>query len=212
MADLRGMGDTFGHGLGSALSRVHGLWARRIDPEQHLRFMPTRRTQLPRSPSDFERQVLPHLDAAYNLARWLVRDPASAEDVVQEALVRALRFHAGLRAEAKPWLLQIVRNVAYAQLKSQRRLSETSLDLDCSDHNALTDTAHTPEAALAQQQNLNYINIKLEALPPELRECLVLRELEELSYKEIAQVTGVAIGTVMSRLWRARQSLLDKPP
>lgn len=158
--------------------------------------------------SEFEQQVLPHLDAAYNLARWLVRDPAVAEDVVQDALLRALRFHAGLRGATKPWLLQIVRNAAYAQLAARHRTVEVPLHPDPA---GPADAADDPEAALVRQQDLYHLDARLAALPTELRECLVLRELEELSYKEIAQVTGVAIGTVMSRLWRARRILLDKP-
>ena len=157
-------------------------------------------------PSEFERRILPHLDAAYNLARWLVRDTASAEDVVQEAMLRALRYHAGLRGEAKPWLLQIVRNVAYAAMAGRRKAAEIPLDDDAPEP---TDPADDPEAALARQQDHTRLDRALAALPDELRECLVLRELEDLSYKEIAQVTGVAIGTVMSRLWRARRALAE---
>jgi RNA polymerase sigma-70 factor (ECF subfamily) len=160
---------------------------------------------LTREPTEFERRVLPHLDAAYNLARWLVRDPASAEDVVQEAMLRALRYHAGLRGDAKPWLLQIVRNVAYAGIAARRKAAEMPLDENAA--SAPADTAGDPEMALARQQQRRHLDDALAALPDELRECLVLRELEEMSYKEIAQVTGVAIGTVMSRLWRARRAL-----
>ncbi len=156
-------------------------------------------------PTEFERRVLPHLDAAYNLARWLVRDPASAEDVVQEAMLRALRYHAGLRGEAKPWLLQIVRNVAYAAIATRRKAAEMPFDDD--ERRAPADPADDPEMALARHQERQHLDAALAALPDELRECLVLRELEALSYKEIAQVTGVAIGTVMSRLWRARRAL-----
>ena len=159
--------------------------------------------------SEFERQVLPHLDAAYNLARWLVREPAAADDVVQEAMLRALRYHAGLRGEAKPWLLQIVRNVAYGTLAARRASAETSAVLD--DENGPADPADDPEAALRRKQALDCLDNRLAALPAELRECLVLRELETLSYKEIAEVTGVAIGTVMSRLWRARRALMEGP-
>ncbi len=162
---------------------------------------------LPHEPSEFERRVLPHLDAAYNLARWLVRDPAAAEDVVQEAMLRALRYHAGLRGEAKPWLLQIVRNVAYAAIATRRKAAEVPFDGDDTVHPV--DPSADPEAALARHQDLHHLDLALAALPAELRECLVLRELEELSYKEIAQVTGIAIGTVMSRLWRARRALLE---
>ena len=157
-------------------------------------------------PTEFERQVLPHLNAAYNLARWLVRDPGTAEDVVQEAMLRALRYHAGLRGDAKPWLLQIVRNVAYGMIATRRRAAEAPLDGD--DRPDQPDPADDPEAALARRQDRHHLDEALAALPDDLRECLVLRELEELSYKEIAQVTGVAIGTVMSRLWRARQALM----
>jgi RNA polymerase sigma-70 factor (ECF subfamily) len=160
--------------------------------------------------SEFERRVLPHLDAAYNLARWLVRDPAAAEDVVQEAMLRALRYHAGLRGEAKPWLLQIVRNVAYAAIAARRKAAEVPFDgSDTVCPTDPVDPSADPEAALARHQDLHHLNRALAALPEELRECLVLRELEELSYKEIAQVTGIAIGTVMSRLWRARKALLE---
>ena len=155
---------------------------------------------------EFERRVLPHLDAAYNLARWLMRDPAAAEDVVQEAMVRALRFHAGLRGDARPWLLQIVRNVAYAAIAARRSAAEVPLpDRDTA---LPPDPGETPEAALTRAEGTARLDTALAALPAELRECLVLRELEEMSYKEIAEVVGVPIGTVMSRLFRARRELL----
>ena len=150
--------------------------------------------------------TLPHLDAAYNLARWLVREPAAADDIVQEAMVRALRNHAGLRGEARPWRLQIVRNVAYGALATRRASAETSPALDDD-----VDPAENPEATLGRKQTLDCLDRRLTALPEELRECLVLRELEALSYKEVASVTGVAIGTVMSRLWRARRALMEGP-
>ncbi len=155
-------------------------------------------------PSDFERSVLPHLDAAYNLARWLVRDPDLAQDVVQEAMVRALKYQAGLRDNPKPWLLQIVRNVAYAASAARQPNFDPSLAED-----TRIDPAGDPLSALERKDGVRHLNECLAALPPELRECLVLRELEDLSYKEIAQVTGVPIGTVMSRLWRARRALLE---
>jgi RNA polymerase sigma-70 factor (ECF subfamily) len=153
--------------------------------------------------SEFARRVLPHLDAAYNLARWLMRDPSVAEDVVQEAMLRALRFQGGLRGDAKPWLLQIVRNAAFATMAATRKhepLPEESEEP--------ADPAPDPEAALSRRQDQRQLDRALAALPAELRECLVLRELEEMSYKEIAQITDTPIGTVMSRLWRARQLLL----
>jgi RNA polymerase sigma-70 factor (ECF subfamily) len=164
---------------------------------------------VPDRASAFERLVLPHLDAAYNLARWLAPDAAAADDIVQEAMLRALRFHAGLRGEAKPWLLQIVRNVAYARGVSRRRAGEVALD-DSGSGGAASqaDPADDPEAALERRERCLALDQALAALPDELRECVVLRELEEMSYKEIAQITLVPIGTVMSRLFRARQLLM----
>jgi len=150
--------------------------------------------------------VLPHLDSAHNVARWLVRDPALAEDVVQDAMLRALSYFASFRGEdARPWLLQIVRNVAYNAMNQRKTRAEHSDDEAVLD---LPDPADDPEAALGKVQDLKQLDRALAALTPELRECLVLKELEGFSYKEIAQVTGVPIGTVMSRLWRARQSLM----
>ncbi len=157
----------------------------------------------------FEQVVLPHLDAAYNLARWLVRDPSLAEDVVQDAVLRALQYFASFRGDGgggRAWLLQIVRNAAYAAVKGKRTGTEVPLDTD--DAMALPDPGPGPEAQLAQRQDLQQLDQALAALPMELRECLILCELERLSYKDIARVTGVPIGTVMSRLWRARQALM----
>lgn len=164
----------------------------------------------------FEQIVLPHLDAAYNLARWLVRDPTLAEDVVQDATVRALGYFSSYRGgDGRAWLLQIVRNTAYTALAARKSERSSSLDgagagLD-SEPVALqiADPADDPEAALAHRQDLGTLDRALGALPIELRECLVLRELEELSYKEVAHVTGLPIGTVMSRLWRARRALMQ---
>ena len=145
--------------------------------------------------------VLPHRDAAYNLARWMTRDPTLAQDVVQDALVRALARFATFRdGNARAWLLQIVRRVAFDVLRA--RTSPEELDPD------MPDPAPDPEAALARLQGTETVDRALAALPLHLRECLVLRELEELSYREIATVLEVPVGTVMSRLWRARQALL----
>jgi RNA polymerase sigma factor (sigma-70 family) len=164
----------------------------------------------------FEQVVLPHLDSAHNLARWLVRDASFAEDVVQDAILRALRHFSGFRGgDARAWLMQIVRNVAYTALTSRKHRAETSFDSgsDGVDGDALVlnllDPADDPEAALTRHQDLACLERQLSALPVALRECLVLRELEELSYKQIAEITGVPVGTVMSRLWRARQALID---
>jgi RNA polymerase sigma factor (sigma-70 family) len=163
----------------------------------------------------FEAAVLPHLDSAHNLARWLVRDASLAEDVVQDAVLRALSHFSSFRGgDARAWLMQIVRNVAYNALASRQRRAETPICAeaqDCIDTPpalSIADPAEDPEAALTRRQDLVQLEQALAALPVELRECLVLRELEELSYKDIAHVTGVPIGTVMSRLWRARQALM----
>jgi RNA polymerase sigma-70 factor (ECF subfamily) len=156
----------------------------------------------------FEQVVLPHLDAAYNLARWLVRDASLAEDIVQDAVLRALQYFPSFRGDTsgRAWLLQIVRNAAYAAVKSRRIGTDVPLETD--DAMELPDPGPGPEAQLAQRQDLEQLDQALAALPMELRECLVLCELERLSYKDIARVTGVPIGTVMSRLWRARQALM----
>ncbi|TNC05954.1 sigma-70 family RNA polymerase sigma factor [Methylobacterium terricola] len=160
----------------------------------------------------FEQIVLPNLNAAYSLARWLVRDPQLAEDVVQDAVVRGLTYFSSFRGgDPRAWLMRIVRNTAYsaltAQQQSLRRL-ETRDGLAGEDALSVPDPGAGPEAALCGAQDAERLTEALAALPPELRECLVLRELEELSYKEIALVTNVPIGTVMSRLWRARKMLL----
>jgi RNA polymerase sigma factor (sigma-70 family) len=152
--------------------------------------------------------VLTHLDAAYNLARWLVRDPNLAEDVVQEAVLRGINYFASFRGEdGRAWLMRIVRNTAYTMLAARRRAGI----VEAQDHEAgfeVPDPGEGPEGALLRQDDALKLERALSALPVELRECLVLKELEELSYKEIAEVTGVPIGTVMSRLWRARRALI----
>ena len=163
---------------------------------------------------DFEQVMLPHLDAAHNLARWLVRDPSMAEDVVQDAYERACKYFAAFRGgSGRAWLLQIVRNAAYSTLKARRRGMEVSLstgtraaDEDGVDMD-IPDSSSDPEATLAQRQDLATLDDALNALPVAWRECLILREVEALSYKEIARIMDVPIGTVMSRLARARQAL-----
>ena len=162
----------------------------------------------------FEQVMLPDLDAAHNLARWLVRDPSIAEDVVQDAYERACKYFAGFRGgSGRSWLLQIVRNAAYSMLKAQQRRMEVSLssgtraaDEDGVDMD-LPDSSPGPEAALAQRQDLAALDDALNALPVAWRECLILREVEALSYKEMARIMEVPIGTVMSRLARARNAL-----
>jgi RNA polymerase sigma-70 factor (ECF subfamily) len=162
----------------------------------------------------FEETVLPHLDAAFNYARWLTRDTAEAEDVVQDACVRALRFFASQRDDdPRPWLLAIVRNTWYSRL--ERRAPETrSMPMRERLHDS-PDGAPDPEALLLQQDAVKRVHEALDELPVDFREVIVLRELEGFSYKEIATVIGAPIGTVMSRLARGRERLLaalQRPP
>lgn len=160
----------------------------------------------------FEQVVLPNLDAAYSLARWLVRDAHLAEDVVQDAVVRGLTYFASFRGgDPRAWLMRIVRNTAYSALAARQQSHHHLATREGTEDEAVLnvpDPGASPEAALSHSQDAARLSQALAALPAELRECLVLKELEELSYKEIALVTGVPIGTVMSRLWRARQMLL----
>lgn len=160
----------------------------------------------------FEAVVLPHLDAAYNLARWLTRNTADADDVVQEAVLRAATYFAGFRGtNARAWLLQIVRNTAYASKKLVRGAVLVALPGEAGSGEAhapeLVDQGDDPETALMRREDRRRVTRLLAGLPAELRETLILREIEELSYKEIAQITETPIGTVMSRLWRGRQLL-----
>ena len=156
----------------------------------------------------FARVALPHLDAAFTLARWLMRDRAVAEDVVQDALVRAMTYFSSYRGtNPRAWLLQIVRNTAYSRMAQSKIAQEESLDAD-TNHDRLADPAPDPEAAAISREGQAMLTVALAALAPELRECLVLRELEDLSYRDIARITEVPVGTVMSRLFRARQALL----
>jgi RNA polymerase sigma-70 factor (ECF subfamily) len=163
-------------------------------------------TQPPPS-SAFDQVVLPHLDAAYNLARWLTRNGHDAEDVVQEAFLRALRFFGGFHGgNARAWLLAIVRNACYDWLR-RNRPSEVSAPIDEEVHSSAVDPDPTPEDLLIAQAGRHRLRDALEALPVAWREVLVLRELEGLSYREIADVAGIRMGTVMSRLARARAGL-----
>jgi len=152
----------------------------------------------------FEQFVLPHVDAAFNLARWLLRGRTDAEDVAQEALLRACRFFRGFHGEnARAWLLQIVRNTCYTWLEKNRPL-ELSMEFDEELH---LQPCATPETLAIAGDDRKHLILALETLPPRFREVLVLRELEGCSYKEIAAITSIPIGTVMSSLSRARRQL-----
>jgi RNA polymerase sigma-70 factor (ECF subfamily) len=154
----------------------------------------------------FEETVLPHLDAAFNYARWLARNDMDAEDVVQDACVRAMRFFSSLRDnDARAWLFAIVRNTWYSRV-SRRSGAAEALPLDNTAEEP-ADGALDPEARLQQQQAVTRVRDALAQLPVDFREVLVLREIEGMSYKEIAAVVRVPIGTVMSRLARARDRL-----
>jgi len=154
----------------------------------------------------FEETVLPHLDAAFNYARWLTRNDAEAEDVVQDACVRAMRFFSSLRDDdARAWLFTIVRNTWYSRVS---RLAKVTAGAPLNDErDQWPDNALDPEERLLQQHTVELVRRALEQLPVDFREAIVLREIEGLSYKEIAAVVGVPIGTVMSRLARARERL-----
>jgi RNA polymerase sigma-70 factor, ECF subfamily len=164
----------------------------------------------------FQAIVLPHIDSAFNLARWLARNEQDAEDIVQEAYLRAFRFFDGFHGDdGRPWLLTIVRNTFYTwyqQNKAQKEDTEFDEEL----HSAETENSaatqridNNPEALLIQKDARRQLERGLKALSPEFREVLVMRELEELSYKEIAGIVGIPIGTVMSRLARGRKQLAE---
>lgn len=155
----------------------------------------------------FEETVLPHLDAAFNYARWLTKDDREAEDVVQDAFLRAMRFFSSLRNDdARAWLFTIVRNAWYSRLLQRSNRMEASPRDGANDQ--APDQALDPEQLLLQQHSVALVRGAIEQLPVEFREVIVLREFEGLSYKEIAAIVRVPIGTVMSRLARARERLM----
>lgn len=156
--------------------------------------------------------MLPHLDAAYNLARYLSRDPVAAEDIVQDAFVRAFRGFAEFRGgSARAWILAIVRNCCHTWRTGRQRDLDViengweEGDLDDPDGAASAD-ADTPETALIRSDEAGAVRAVLETLPTPFREIMVLRDMEDLSYREIAEITGLPLGTVMSRLSRARDA------
>jgi RNA polymerase sigma-70 factor (ECF subfamily) len=162
----------------------------------------------------FQEIALPHLDAAYNLARWLARNDDDAQDIVQEAFLRAFKSFAGFRgASARPWLLAIVRNTCYTWL---RQHSSAQLEVPYGDEIEAGETGFeaypdrrdaNPEEIVASSEDRRLFDAALAALPIEFREAVILRDVEDLSYKEIASVAAIPIGTVMSRLARGRRML-----
>lgn len=160
--------------------------------------------------SRFETQVLPHLDAAYRFARWLTQSPADAEDVVQEAILRAFRNFSSLRgSEVKSWLLVIVKNCHFTAAKQQQRRGAVALpdEGDLENGDAMISQLPGPESEALLRDEGKTLDRLLASLPEEQRTVLWLREVEELDYAQIAAVTGVPIGTVMSRLARSRAAL-----
>jgi RNA polymerase sigma-70 factor (ECF subfamily) len=153
----------------------------------------------------FDQAVLPHLDAAYNLARWLTRNDQDAEDVTQEACLRAFKYWKSFSGrDSRSWLLAIVRNTFYSWL---RQRSDQPVLTDDGEMDSTADSSPDPESSLIRTIDRNTLRAALEELAVEFREAIVLREMEGLSYKEIADIAGVPIGTVMSRLARARKRL-----
>ena len=157
----------------------------------------------------FEATVLPHLDAAYTLARYLLHNEDDAKDVVQDAYLRALRYFGGFRGtsagEGRPWLLAIVRNTAFSRRRRQRHGAALT-EFDEQVHSDAIEDVH-PESELLGSDARESLHQAIDNLPLEFREVIILRELEGMSYKEIGEVTGVPLGTVMSRLARARDRL-----
>ena len=158
----------------------------------------------------FEALVLPHLDAAYRFARWLSRSPGDVDDVVQDAILRAFRGFDALRgSDVKAWLLTIVKNCHLTALKQQQRRGFVPLpeEHDVQGGEAMIATTPDPESVSVRRDEKRMLDRLLSSLPEEHREVLVLRELEEMDYRTIAAVTNVPVGTVMSRLARARAAL-----
>ena len=166
---------------------------------------------------DFEQQVMPHVDAAYNLAYWMTRSDADAQDVVQEACLRAFKYFDSFAGEnASAWLLSIVRRTGYTWLKRNRRREEV---VELADEEARGEPynpallmgghglAQSPESLLIEAGESKELRKLVAALPAGYREIILLREMEELSYRDIAEIAGIPIGTVMSRLARARALL-----
>ncbi len=154
----------------------------------------------------FEQLVLPHLDAGFNLARWLTGNDSDAHDVTQDACLRALKFFSGFRGgNVRAWFLTIVRHTTWTWLRRERGHRE-EMEFDEELHGG-EDFSTNPEMVLMRKADIEAVRQAIETLPPEFREVLILRELEDCTYKEIAGIAGIPVGTVMSRLSRARRQL-----
>ncbi len=167
--------------------------------------------------ASFERLMLPHLDAAYALAFWLTRNEDAARDAVQDAYLRAYRFFGSFRGgDGRGWLLKIVRNACHELRERERHavvsseFDEETLDAETSAAGAVIAFPRSPEAAAMQRAEGDLVRSCIRALPPDFREVLVLRELHGCSYREIASIAGIPLGTVMSRLARSRRLLLEQ--
>jgi RNA polymerase sigma-70 factor (ECF subfamily) len=158
----------------------------------------------------FRELIEPHIDAAYSLARYLARDATAAEDIAQEALLKAFRSVDGLRGEVRPWLLAIVRNSYFDWRRRDNGRVVTGPAADAAFAAIPDDEQVSPESSLIRQGDVAALRAAIEAIPEPFREALVLRDLEELSYREVAEITGVPMGTVMSRLARARRMLGER--
>jgi RNA polymerase sigma-70 factor (ECF subfamily) len=162
----------------------------------------------------FEAQALPHLDAAYNLARWLSRSPADADDIVQDAMIRAYRAFDDVKGgDVKPWLLTIVRNcflTSAARRTKERKIIPLIDDGHDGDNDTYVDDKPDPEIALMHADEGRKLSRLMAGLPQDFREVVILREMEDLPYRDIAEIIGVPIGTVMSRLARGRAMLKER--
>jgi RNA polymerase sigma-70 factor, ECF subfamily len=161
---------------------------------------------VPPDPQSFEELMLPHMDSAYNIARWLLKDPHQADDAVQEAFLRALKAFGRFRGtDGRAWLLTIVRNTCFSQMRSNRRGFQEEPFVD--ELHGSSDALSSENAAAWTEVRSETLNRALGKLPAEFREVIVLHELEGMSYRQISEITEVPIGTVMSRLARARNKL-----
>jgi len=158
----------------------------------------------------FRDELAPHIDAAYSLARYLARDAAAAEDIAQEALLKAFRSLDSLRGDVKPWLLAIVRNAYFDWRRRGDDRTVTGPAAEAALAQTPDDNHESVETALIRQGDVAALRAAIEAIPEPFREALVLRDLEELSYREVAEITGAPMGTVMSRLARARRMLAER--